>query len=84
MSPAPPPGPPHGPLRTLPPVQLARRVAIGIGLADVRDLEERLASVVEAADENTVLARPLAEQVARLEQSLVPLLRRRAKRPRPQ
>ncbi|MEO5852558.1 MAG: hypothetical protein ABIQ15_08600 [Nocardioides sp.] len=75
---------PHGPLRTLPPVQLARRVAIGIGLADVRDLEDRLAGVIEAADENTALERPLAEQVTRLEQSLVPLLRRRAKRQLPQ
>ena len=72
--------PPRGPLRTLPPVQLARRVAIGIGLADVRDLEDRLASVIEAAEENAALARPLVEQVTRLEQLLVPMLRRRAKR----
>lgn len=75
---------PRGPLRTLPPVQLARRVAIGIGLADVRELEERLAVVVEAARENAALAQPLEEHITRLEQSLVPMLRRRGKRQRAQ
>jgi len=75
-----PAGGPQRPLRLLQPVQLARRVVIGIGLADVRDLEERLAAVTESAEENAALASPLGDQVTRLEQALVPMLERRAKR----
>ncbi len=72
----------RGPLRALQPVQLARRVVIGIGLADARDIEERLAAVTECAEENAALARPLAEHVGRLEQALVPMLERRTMRSR--
>lgn len=75
----PPAGRPLGPLQ---PVRLARRVVIGIGLADVRHLEERLAAVAECAEENAALAGPLGDQVSRLEQALVPMLDRRAKRQR--
>ncbi len=81
MTPARTPTPgPQRPLRVLQPVQLARRVVIGIGLADVRDLEERLAAVIEPTEENAALAGPLGDQVSRLEQALIPMLERRAKR----
>lgn len=68
-----------GPLRTVAPVELARRIAVGIGLAEVRDLEQRLAVVAEQVDENAVLGRALTAQVTRLEQALVPVLARRAR-----
>ena len=71
-----------GPLRTVAPVELARRVAVGIGLAEVRDLEQRLALVAEQVEENAVLGRGLEAQVTRLEQALVPVLARRARRTR--
>lgn len=71
-----------GPMRTIPPVQLARRVVIGIGLAELRDIEERLSAVAEGVEENVALGRALEAQVTRLEQALVPALVRRAKRQR--
>lgn len=71
-----------GPLRTVAPVELARRVALGIGLAEVRELEQRLALVGEQVEENTALGRGLESQVGRLEQALVPVLTRHARRSR--
>ena len=68
------------PLGVADPVQLARRVVVGIGLAEVRALEQRVATVAEEVEENTLLARGLEAQVSRLEQALVPLLQRRADR----
>jgi hypothetical protein len=64
------------------PVELARRVALGIGLAEVRELEQRLALVAEQVEENTALSTGLERQVGRLEQALVPVLARRARRSR--
>jgi len=69
-----------GPLRTAAPVQLARRVVVGIGLAEVHDLEQRLASVAECIEENGRLAGGLEAQVGRVEQALVPVLEQRARR----
>ena len=66
-------------LRRADAVAVARRVAVGIGLADVRALEARVASVGEQLDENALLAQPLEEQVRRLEASLVPVLEARAR-----
>ncbi|MGI8645480.1 MAG: hypothetical protein ACR2JD_04065 [Nocardioides sp.] len=69
-----------GPLRTAAPEQLARRVVVGIGLAEVRDLEQRLADVAECIDENGRLAVGLEAQVRRVERALVPVLEQRARR----
>jgi len=69
-----------GPLRTLAPVELVRRIAVGIGLAEVRELEQRLTVVAEQVEENAVLGRSLEAQVTRLEQALVPVLMRRVRR----
>lgn len=66
-------------LRRVDAVAVARRVAVGIGLADVRALEARLASVGEQLAENELLARRLDEQVRRLETALVPVLEARAR-----
>jgi hypothetical protein len=60
-------------------VAVARRVAVGIGLADVRALEARVAAVGEQLAENELLARRLDEQVRRLETALVPVLEARAR-----
>ena len=60
-------------------VAVARRVVVGIGLADVRAIEARVASVGEQLEENALLARPLEEQVRRLEAALVPVLEARAR-----
>jgi hypothetical protein len=68
------------PLRVADPVQLARRVVVGVGLAAVRDLEQRVAAVAEEVEENSLLARGLEAQVERLERALVPVLQRRADR----
>ena len=66
-------------LRRTDAVAVARRVAVGIGLADVRALEARVASVGEQLEENALLARGLEEQVRRLEVALVPVLEARAR-----
>ena len=66
-------------LRRVDAVAVARRVAVGIGLADVRALEARVASVGEQLAENELLARRLDEQVRRLETALVPVLESRAR-----
>lgn len=66
-------------LRRADAVAVARRVAVGIGLADVRALEARVASVGEQFEENALLARRLEEQVRRLESGLVPVLEARAR-----
>ena len=66
-------------LRRADAVAVARRVAVGIGLADVRALEARVASVGEQFQENALLARTLEEQVRRLEAALVPVLEARAR-----
>ncbi len=66
-------------LRRADAVAVARRVAVGIGLADVRALEARVASVGEQLEENALLARGLEEQVRRLETALVPVLEARAR-----
>ena len=58
---------------------MARRVAVGIGLAEVRDLEQRVGSVGEQVEENALLARRLEAQVSRLEPPLVPVLAARAR-----
>lgn len=58
---------------------LIHRVATGTGLAEIRTLETRLDTVAGALAENDALAEPLADQVTRLEQALVPVLRRRAR-----
>lgn len=55
---------------------LVERAAETTGLAELREREERLAAVAEAVAECTALAGPLAAQVTRLEQALVPLLER--------
>ena len=66
-------------LRRVDAAAVARRVAVGIGLADVRALEARVASVGEQLEENALLARGLEEQVHRLETALVPVLEARAR-----
>ena len=66
-------------LRRADAVAVARRLAVGIGVADVRALEARVASVGEQLEENALLARPLEEQVRRLEAALVPVLEARAR-----
>ena len=71
------------PLRTVAPADLARRVAAGIGMAEVGGLEQRTEAVAECVEENAVLARALEAQVARLEHALVPVLEQRAARRRP-
>ena len=58
-------------------VAVARRVVVGIGLADVRELEARVADVAEHLDENARLARGLEAQLQRLEKGLVPVLEAR-------
>lgn len=63
------------------PAELARRVAAGIGLAQVRELETLLESVSTSATENAELARHLERQVGDLEAALVPILRARSARP---
>lgn len=57
---------------------LAQRTAETTGLAELRAREEQLAALAEAVAECTALAGPLADQVGRLEQALVPLLERAA------
>jgi hypothetical protein len=69
-----------GPLRNPTPVDLARRLAVGIGLTEVRALEQRVAAVAECVAENSLLARALEAQVARLEAALVPVLEKRSAR----
>ena len=66
-------------LRRADAVAVARRVAVGIGLTDIRALEARVVSVGEQLEENALLARPLEEQVRRLEAALVPVLEGRAR-----
>lgn len=59
------------------PLDAARRVATGIGLREVRQLEREVDSLAEAAGENTALEVPLTARIAELEQALVPLLEHR-------
>ncbi len=66
-------------LRRADAVAVAHRVAVGIGLADVRALEARVASVGEQLEENALLASRLEEQVRRVEAALVPVLEARAR-----
>lgn len=53
---------------------LRQRLAAGIGLAELDELEPRLARLEEAVAENTRLAQPLARHVGRLEEALLPAL----------
>ncbi|MCY7395477.1 MAG: hypothetical protein LH468_04850 [Nocardioides sp.] len=54
-----------------------RRLKSASGVEDLDALEERVAVVAEAADENTALGRPLAALLNQVEASLLPLLRAR-------
>lgn len=61
---------------------VARRVAAGTGLAEVRHVQHRVESLEVAVAENTALAEPLAEQVTALEQALVVPLEHRVRQVR--
>ncbi len=50
---------------------LARRVSSGTGLQELLGLGHRVEALEEAVAENAALLEPLAEQVTRLERSLV-------------
>lgn len=66
-----------GPLSVIAPTELARRVAAGIGLAQVRELEALVDSVSTSTNENTELGRHLERQIRELEVALVPVLKAR-------
>lgn len=56
------------------------RLVAGIGLAEIIELEQRVAEVAALIGENTQLGGPLAVQVSELEAALLPVLISRADR----